>query len=102
MDYGNNGSKTISVGAPMRELQMPMSLAELERNIERLMKVTEELEGRLNRICQPEPPQMENPIIKDSVPVPPQAEYIQVLFGNSARVRIVCERLETLLSRLEL
>lgn len=97
----NGGYVNAGISSPSRELQMPMSLADLERNVERLMKVSEELSLRLDKICQPESTQMNN-IIEKAVPAMPQAEFVQALFGNSARVRIACERLENLLSRLEL
>lgn len=98
----NNGGYTATNAGPSRELQMPMSFADLERSIERLMKVSDELSLRLDKVCQPEPPRVMDNSVKDAVPGMPQAEFVQALFGNSARVRIVCERLENLLSRLEL
>jgi hypothetical protein len=96
----NGNNLTINHSTAGRELQIPLGMAELERNIESLVKVSEDLSARLNKICQPEPP---NEIqVAGGIPGNPPAEFVQALFIQSERVRRACENLENILARLEL
>lgn len=101
MSYGNNGSMTINqtTGGPTRELLMPLAMADLINQINRIGKVAEDLAGRLDKICTPQPPNQEG---VNPTPAQPKAEYVRELEVQAERIRRISEGLENILSRLEL
>lgn len=92
---------TGSANAPVasRELQIPAALDELQKEIERAMKVSEDLSMRLEKICTPNLPKPDgNPNEKDM----PRAEYVENLRQKAAKIRKISELLEDVMQRLEL